>query len=1149
MSGSNVWKKLKIALAVFTAVFTVFELILPATTMEQETYCLQEEHIHSVECYERRLICDYGDLEMDVHIHSDECYETQQTLVCTKVENSGHIHDESCIETEQILICSEEHEHTEQCYKIQESWICGMDEGEGAHVHGTECYETQNTLICDISEGHVHTEACYESVLVCEKTEHEHTLSCYSDPEADIESETVWQRSIAGADLAGNRAQDLIETARTQLGYQESTKNYIVTEQGEMKGITRYGQWYGFPYGNWSAMFVSFCLNQAGISPSVIPYEENSARWVEQLKTAGLFVSAFEYVPCVGDLIFFDENGDSLADHVGIVVQLDEEISGMTVIEGDVENQVKQNRYNWIDERILGFGTLPEEENHPEITEISADVYMDESQTVLLSEVNVMIAGELAEGVNAKAWSVKVEQEEVQIQEAYSIGLWMNGEPYYSETELSVRIQTPTISEKESLHVYQSDENGEFKRIEAIIEDDRIVFETDKLTTFAIGTENNEKTAYATEKRIYRYEDSDISVTAVLEDPDALPENVELKVTKVDADVEGYNYDAYMQALNDSTGIVNAYRPDNTLLYDIAFLAGPGGETLSEGQAMLEYQPSAGLISLSFTFKDGLLTKVNAEEEEEVQVVHLPLEETIRKQNPTTSEATEIRAENVEVESVSAEITDQAVTFNLDNFSLVAFIKNEGGTTTEITDVTPGTELTYLDILGDAVYYGITANNVEKIAHMDSNFATKVATSKGGNVTAGAYTNDHRGSSFIIGELTGTLQIDGYASTVYTTEEASDHLTLQNGSYYVLDTQSHLNQLVTDMMGYVTKQSEAMFAEQSYEVLTFGTHWNGTDNVEEWYDDQNDKELDISEYSEGTYYINGDLFLKKDDVKIKKKSNQTIVFNLSGEKITLKRFSIIDADTGQTIQSDNTHNIEPYARTVIFNIPNASSVSIGSGIFGIVIAPKAEVIISSTSSGWIVADKVGNPGGEWHFVGQIIPESTAIVNIEAKKTVDGYVPTEQQEFTFALEQWNGTEWTDRRTVTNQLGNILFQNRYEESGTWYYRLTEVAGTDASYHYDASQYVIRVDIQKTAESIQLSTALTYYKTETVAGCTDNNQINEIVFQNMTSGESGYVLPETGGDGTRMYTYTGAFMVITAVILLLRKRWMRKGDIDTT
>ena len=71
----------------------------------------------------------------------------------------------------------------------------------------------------------------------------------------------------------------------------------------------------------------------------------------------------------------------------------------------------------------------------------------------------------------------------------------------------------------------------------------------------------------------------------------------------------------------------------------------------------------------------------------------------------------------------------------------------------------------------------------------------------------------------------------------------------------------------------------------------------------------------------------------------------------------------------------------------------------------------------------------------------------------------------------------------------------------------------------------------------------------KTETVAGCTDNNQINEIVFQNITSGESGYVLPETGGDGTRMYTYTGAFMVITAVILLLRKRWMRKGDIDTT
>jgi hypothetical protein len=32
-----------------------------------------------------------------------------------------------------------------------------------------------------------------------------------------------------------------------------------------MKGITRYGQWYGDAYGDWCAMFVSFCMNNAGI--------------------------------------------------------------------------------------------------------------------------------------------------------------------------------------------------------------------------------------------------------------------------------------------------------------------------------------------------------------------------------------------------------------------------------------------------------------------------------------------------------------------------------------------------------------------------------------------------------------------------------------------------------------------------------------------------------------------------------------------------------------------------------------------------------------------------------------------------------------------------------------------------------------------
>ena len=44
---------------------------------------------------------------------------------------------------------------------------------------------------------HVHTpEDCYEDQLVCGLEEHQHSLACYSDPEADLESPAVWERTI-----------------------------------------------------------------------------------------------------------------------------------------------------------------------------------------------------------------------------------------------------------------------------------------------------------------------------------------------------------------------------------------------------------------------------------------------------------------------------------------------------------------------------------------------------------------------------------------------------------------------------------------------------------------------------------------------------------------------------------------------------------------------------------------------------------------------------------------------------------------------------------------------------------------------------------------------------------------------------------------
>ena len=382
------WYTIISVLACVVVFCTTYALILPAITMEQSAYCGIEGHEHGEECYEKQLICGYDEeteTTQAVHVHTDACYEESQVLICDKEENEGHVHDESCIQTEQVLICTEEHEHTDECYESEETYVCGMTEGEGAHTHGPECYETQKNLICDIpeteatsaKETHVHTEACYDEIFVCKKEEHKHTLACYSDPEADVESQEVWERSLSSVTLTGVWADDVIAIARSQLGYEESTKNYKVRDDGKtIDGYTRYGDWYGDPYGKWCAMFVSFCLNYAEIPESVIPYESSCSSWIQKLNA--LYEDASDYSPAKGDIIFFDTDGDGSSDHVGLVESVSDDNTTLQTIEGNSSDKVQRNSYSLSSGQIMGYGVLSKDSDKETSTV--------DSRTALFSE-------------------------------------------------------------------------------------------------------------------------------------------------------------------------------------------------------------------------------------------------------------------------------------------------------------------------------------------------------------------------------------------------------------------------------------------------------------------------------------------------------------------------------------------------------------------------------------------------------------------------------------------------------------------------------------------------------------------------------------------------------------------------------------------
>lgn len=373
------------------------------------------EHVHTDACYTETAVLACGLEESEEHRHDENCYETSRELTCGI--DSDHSHTDACYEWEQVLSCdlptepAEDaqpvlvctkpeivlHRHTSDCFDADGNLICGqtqvlehrhsdacfetvaepVDTGtltctDTAHVHTARCYGTwelvcgqeehthseackpEETVFCG-KDAHTHGEACRDEngELVCGTEEHTHSLACYADPGADVETAELWEKTFAGVTLTGNWRQDTLAIAETQLGYTESTKNYLVAEDGEtVKGYTRYGAWCGEPYGDWNVMFLTFCLHYAGVEG----VDRDCGGWVTSWADA--FEPTQSHTPAVGDLVLFDRDGDGTADRAGLVAQTTD--SGFAAMEGDAEDAVRLLTYGADDPGILGYINLPE---------------------------------------------------------------------------------------------------------------------------------------------------------------------------------------------------------------------------------------------------------------------------------------------------------------------------------------------------------------------------------------------------------------------------------------------------------------------------------------------------------------------------------------------------------------------------------------------------------------------------------------------------------------------------------------------------------------------------------------------------------------------------------------------------------------------
>ena len=240
--------------------------------------------------------------------------------------------------------------------------------GHAEHVHSAACVENGAVLTCGCE---THTEDCYSKVDGCPIEEHIHVESCYSDITADIETAEDWEQSVAEVERQTTTAQQLVQVATLQLGQTESEKNFEVDAHGVRRGITRYGQWYGNPYGDWSAMFVSFCLHYAEVEdvPANAGPESMRLEWEQ----AGLYKNREEELPTVGNLLFLnmedaEESIEPRATFVAIITKVEDGM--ITAIAGDVDGVVEEIAFGVDVPRIIGYGLVPEVSGYaPEIEE------------------------------------------------------------------------------------------------------------------------------------------------------------------------------------------------------------------------------------------------------------------------------------------------------------------------------------------------------------------------------------------------------------------------------------------------------------------------------------------------------------------------------------------------------------------------------------------------------------------------------------------------------------------------------------------------------------------------------------------------------------------------------------------------------------
>ncbi len=341
-------------LAAIVVFCTVYALILPAITKERDAFCGFEEHVHTDECYTVTVpLCEICGNPVTTGA-DDGSLSYEDSAVSTDTATA----DDSVTQGEDTGQPDTEEPPSEETSPEEKTSDETQEENKADTSPDAESGNAEeNTSETAPEADHVHKipEGFVEKILTCEKEEHTHTDICYSDKDADVEDESVWLSTIP-EDLPTDWSASLIEVAKSQLGYTESTTNFTVGENGERHGYNRYSAWFGEPYKDFEETFVMFCMHYAGFDEEYFPTSADTEEWITLLREKGLFKEPTEHMAAAGDVVFIKDEIQGVLPYIVSDITTDEEKGTvLKLIGANAEGVISQRELEKDSFDIVGY--------------------------------------------------------------------------------------------------------------------------------------------------------------------------------------------------------------------------------------------------------------------------------------------------------------------------------------------------------------------------------------------------------------------------------------------------------------------------------------------------------------------------------------------------------------------------------------------------------------------------------------------------------------------------------------------------------------------------------------------------------------------------------------------------------------------------